>query len=163
MRNFSPIFQALVITFFSLFIGLTFNLFRYDSKGISLKARELESAEDKDLLSGSELFIDIKTVSSEHAISLYNSGVLFVDAREEEDYNAGHIPKALSSFDYINLLFDIEEIQDKSKPIVTYCDGGECAKSEDLAFALQENGFSQIYVYLGGWSEWTDLGLDTEK
>ena len=59
MRNYSPIYQALVITFFSLFIGLTFNLFRYDSKGISLKAGELESAEDKDLLSGPESFIDI--------------------------------------------------------------------------------------------------------
>ena len=163
IRNCSPIFQALILIIFSFFIGLTFNHIRSDSKGISLKAKNLESAKSEDLFSHNESFGSIKSISSEQAISLYNSGILFIDARDKEDYDAGHIPKALSSFDFIDLLFNIEEIQDKSKPIVTYCDGGECAKSEELAFSLQESGYQKIYVYLGGWSDWIELNMEVEK
>jgi rhodanese-related sulfurtransferase len=105
----------------------------------------------------------IRSITTEQARTLFNEGILFVDARELIEYEDGHIPGALPSEDFMDLTMTIEAFQGKSKPIVAYCDGGECAKSEDLAYDLQENGFSTIYIFLDGWSEWNEQGFEIEK
>jgi len=85
---------------------------------------------------------------------------LFVDARSAADYAQGHIAGA------INLPFD-DVFKDPSRaraldaggrPIVTYCDGGDCDLSRNLAFSLLDAGQHRVLVFTGGIPAWKDAG-----
>jgi rhodanese-related sulfurtransferase len=76
---------------------------------------------------------------------------LFVDAREPEEYQAGHIKDA------INLPFDtfddhwaqVESLLPKNAKIVTYCSGTECDASLLLArLLIQQHGYKNIEIFL---------------
>ncbi len=159
----SPLKQGGIYLVLSLLVGISANGIRTDSRSIPFRAPQIEQATDENLLSNQSKTSDVKSISTEQALSLFNAGVLFVDSREIEEYEEGHIPGALSSEDFMDLTFTIEEKQEKTAPIVAYCSGGECAKSEDLAYGLQESGFTLIYIYMGGWSEWEEKGFEIEK
>ena len=163
MNVISPITQGGIYIFLSIFVGLLFNGLRSDSNSISIRSQPLQTIQNEQLLSQLDPVMIIRSITIEQARNLFNEGILFVDAREITEYEDGHIPGALTSDDYMDLTMTIDEYQGKSKPIVAYCDGGECAKSEDLAYDLQESGFSTIYIFLGGWSEWTEQGFEIEK
>ena len=163
MKIDSPLKKGGLFIIFSILVGVTFNSLRTDLNSIPIIAVEIEQAKGEILLEKQTGSNDIKSITTDQALSLYNEGVLFVDARNVEEYEEGHIPGSLSSEDFMELTFQIEVIQVKSAPIVTYCGGGECAKSEDLAYDLQASGYSKIYIYLGGWTEWEDKGFEIEK
>ena len=44
-----------------------------------------------------------------------------------------------------------------------YCSDDDCGSSEELAYELQDLGFSNILVFKGGWRSWTDSGFEIEK
>jgi rhodanese-related sulfurtransferase len=89
---------------------------------------------------------------------------LFIDARHEFDYQAGHIRGAVN----IPLkLFDthftrLDKIS-KGMLLIVYCDGAECNSSIELAVKLTESGFTNVKVFFGGWQEWNSAKLPTEK
>lgn len=96
----------------------------------------------------------------------YDAGAaLIVDARDAEDYEAGHIPGA------INLPYDefaghyefLETLDTGGRPIITYCSGGTCETSMNLAFDLRSVGHSKVLVFLGGYPEWEDGGLPVDQ
>ena len=81
--------------------------------------------------------------------------VLLIDARRPEDFQAGHIPGARNIFAYEFQLHIPELIVlPRTKPVVIYCDGGQCELSHYLAEQLRTLGFRRIYIYEGGWAEW---------
>ncbi len=95
---------------------------------------------------------------------LHDAGTaLFVDAREADEYAAGHIAGA------INLPFDrasadpelLAALDDAGGPIVTYCGGGACELSLNLAWELVHAGQPRVLVYLGGYPEWEAAGYPT--
>jgi 3-mercaptopyruvate sulfurtransferase SseA len=45
---------------------------------------------------------------------------------------------------------------------VIYCSGDECGSSEDLAYELQGEGFSNLLVFKGGWTAWNSSGHPIE-
>jgi rhodanese-related sulfurtransferase len=98
---------------------------------------------------------------------LYEAGgLLFVDARRDEDYAAGHVPLALQ-FDHYRAeryLDAVVQAAPGTSRIVVYCNGGEC---EDSAFAATTlKNFlpdpSVICVYVGGIEEWQAKGMPVE-
>ena len=98
-----------------------------------------------------------KAISLEQAYSLFNKGVVFIDARDESDFLAGHILNSINipfdDFDnHKQKLFSIS----KKKPVVIYCAGTECDLSHLLANMLFEKGYKQVYVFFGGWGEWNE-------
>ncbi|MEN3026441.1 MAG: rhodanese-like domain-containing protein [Chlorobiota bacterium] len=98
----------------------------------------------------------VRVVNYEQVLQLLrHPGVLFIDARRPEDYAAGHIPGARNIFAY-DMEAHIPELLQlpRSKPIVIYCDGGQCELSHHLAEQLRNLGFRQLYIYEGGWEEW---------
>jgi 3-mercaptopyruvate sulfurtransferase SseA len=98
----------------------------------------------------------------------YGGGlIVFVDARDEAHYAAGHIPGA-HPLDHYRLDRTIAEILAAcavAEQIVVYCNGGDCADSELVATDLLAFGLpaSKLSVYAGGISEWQAhrLPLDT--
>jgi rhodanese-related sulfurtransferase len=98
----------------------------------------------------------IRAVRYEQVLQLLqHPEVLIIDARRPEDYAAGHIPGARNVFAYDFPAHIPEFITlPRTKPILIYCDGGQCELSHYLAEQLQNLGFQRLYIYEGGWEEW---------
>ena len=45
---------------------------------------------------------------------------------------------------------------------MVYCGDPGCGDSEDLAYDLQDSGFNKLYVFKGGWLEWSAAGYPSE-
>jgi rhodanese-related sulfurtransferase len=92
-------------------------------------------------------------------------GVIFVDARDTEEFKQGHIKGALSlpigNFDHQGPLF--KDLVPSDTSIITYCDGIGCESSLELAEVLLDSGYKDVKVFYGGWREWKDTGHPVEK
>ncbi|MFI5372812.1 MAG: rhodanese-like domain-containing protein [Candidatus Eisenbacteria bacterium] len=88
------------------------------------------------------------------------NAALFVDARTAEEYAAGHIPGAVSlPFDDVFKKPDLaKQLDSQGRPIVTYCDGGDCELSKDLAFSLIDNGHKKVVFFKDGLPGWKSAG-----
>ena len=153
--------QVSFFVIISVVAGIGSNWFRNDS--ISLVAKELKTATSTDLLAVGISPSVLKAISLEQAREFYDGNVIFVDARDLEYFQEGHILGAWNSDNFSELIFKLDSLQGKDESIVTYCDGDECGSSEDLAYDLQDAGFTKLFVFVGGWSEWNQAGLSIEK
>ena len=105
----------------------------------------------------------IREISIDIAKNLFDQNMLFVDARSEEYYLEGHIPKAVCNDKLDTLIIKIEKQIAIDDGFVVYCSDDDCGSSEELAYSLQEQGFSNIYVFKGGWKQWIDNNLPMES
>jgi rhodanese-related sulfurtransferase len=92
--------------------------------------------------------------------------IVFIDARKEEEYQKGHIPGAYEFDPYRpeNYLAAILPVCQKAGQVVVYCSGGDCDDSETAALLLRDVGIpnQKIFVYGGGFTEWTTNNLPVE-
>jgi len=92
--------------------------------------------------------------------------IIFVDARDEDSYQRGHIPGAYE-FDpfHPEKYFDaVLPLCQKAVQIVVYCNGGDCDDSESAALLLRDVGISnqKLFVFGGGITEWMTNNLPVE-
>lgn len=92
--------------------------------------------------------------------------VLFVDARADSPYQAGHIPGAWQ-FDHYRAEQFLPAVLPAcltAQQIVIYCNGGACEDSEFAAITLRDAGVpaANLFVYVGGITEWRSTGLPVE-
>ena len=153
--------QVSFFVIISVVAGIGSNWFRNDS--ISLLAEELKTATSIDLLAVGISPPVLMAISIEQAREFYDGNVIFVDARDLEYFQEGHISGAWNSDNFSEFIFKLDSLQGKGESIVTYCDGDECGSSEDLAYDLQDAGFTKLFVFVGGWSEWNQAELSIEK
>lgn len=113
----------------------------------------------------SALGVEIGTAD---AYQLWASGeVVFVDARPQKDYLAGHIPYAyLVPAETIDQgrLGDMMEFGgvDPSMRVVVYCEGGACDASHLVALTLQDMGFDKIHIDVDGFPAWQAAGYEVQ-
>lgn len=94
-------------------------------------------------------------------------GVIFIDARNDEHYRAGHIPGAYE-FDHFhpdNYLTNVIQVCLTAEQIVFDCNGGECDDSLQAAVTLRDSlrlPKEKLFVYGGGITEWAANGLPIE-
>ena len=88
-----------------------------------------------------KIVVEPVAIKLEQAFILFNNGARFIDARDDFDYNEGHIFKA------INIPFyAFEENEEKlngiskDEAIVTYCNGSDCDLSVLLGNKLARDG-----------------------
>ena len=87
--------------------------------------------------------------------------LLLVDTREDSEWAAGRIPGAIHLCKGI-IERDIEKtVPDKATEIILYCGGG--FRSALAADNLQKMGYTNVLSMDGGWRDWTQSGLPTEK
>ena len=104
-----------------------------------------------------ELFRDLR----------YEQGlVVLIDARDDQHYQAGHIPGAWQ-FDHYRAeqyLPTILPLCLNAQKVVVYCNGGACEDSEFAAIMLRDSGVPRenVFVYAGGITEWTTGGWPVE-
>jgi rhodanese-related sulfurtransferase len=98
-------------------------------------------------------------------ILLQDPKVLFIDARPHNVWKRGRIPGAISfpeeSTD--SLIKAFKDTVALDRPLVTYCSGEECRASDMLAQRLQKEGYKYIYLFFGGWVEWSQANEKVEK
>ena len=157
----SSLHQIYFFFIISLTLSVSVNLFR--PKPILYIAKNLEIIKDIDQINKDVSNPMIRTIDIDIAKTLFENNTLFVDARAEEYFENGHIPNAICNDD-INLL--IEEIDSRiqvDEGFIVYCSDDDCGSSEELAYKLQEQGFMSIYVFKGGWKQWTNNSLPVSR
>jgi rhodanese-related sulfurtransferase len=110
---------------------------------------------------GDPPFISLDEAAAKHQ----SKNIIFIDARDPADFEAGKIVGA------INFPFEmLDEYWPRvsgnlpiESDIVIYCSGGECESSLFLGRYLKSQGYNKIYVFYGGWSEWEKAKLPSEN
>lgn len=110
----------------------------------------------------SDTFVDLA-----EAKRLYDSlEADFIDAREPAQFHPGHIPGAfnLTQADFLGSITpEALEYLDPTRPVVIYCDGGDCHASENVAILLQQAGFTSISIMTDGFPAWVAAGYEVES
>jgi molybdopterin/thiamine biosynthesis adenylyltransferase/rhodanese-related sulfurtransferase len=111
-----------------------------------------------------ELLAQVKTeideISSIEAQERLDSadGSLFVDVREPDEWEEGHIPGAIYT-GRGRLEQRIEGlVPEKSRPLVVYCSAG--SRSAFAAKVLEELGYENVVNLAGGFSDWKRNGFE---
>ncbi len=82
---------------------------------------------------------------------------IWADARDDRDFEAGHIPGAVhvDIGDFSTGLANLAQVWRPGTPIVAYCDGHSCDSSRALAQRLVGAlGVNKIFVLKGGFQAW---------
>jgi len=151
--------SALAITLIALLVGGIVNhdiiVDGFNGKLVDrIRAKQLTElkAETQELSPGLQ-FVDLTS-----ARKLFDEKeAVFLDSREEDQYVAGHIKGALSAPLVAVLLGEVdldELLPDREAILVTYCDGGECATSVDLARELVGTGYVNVFTLGEGYPGW---------
>lgn len=114
----------------------------------------------------------LQLVTSNQVVELFRDPrreqglVVFIDARDDQHYAAGHIPGAWQFHHYHaeKYLPTVLPICLTALQVVVYCSGGECEDSEFAAIMLRDTGVPReaLFVYPGGMNEWKANGLPVE-
>ena len=138
------IVEAVVICVVMTAVALAANSVR--KEGIDLvrnpQAPQTSGAKNVDLAAAKKLFD--------------TPGVTFIDTRDKDEFEAGHIQGAINIpyHDAETLVSEKLENADPDAPIVTYCSGENCNSSTVVAMQLVDDGFSHVSIFFGGWPEW---------
>jgi rhodanese-related sulfurtransferase len=100
-------------------------------------------------------------ISTTQAKDLYDrGGLLILDARELEEYSGGHIKgaQAAPSDEMVGNIDWLDRTSSDPRPILVYCDGGDCELSLNLGFELSQSGHRKVLVYKDGFDAWTEAG-----
>lgn len=118
---------------------------------------KVENPEFERLLQG---LLDHNVPEMEVDEACTTSPVLFLDAREREEFEVSHLPGAIwVGYDdfRLNRVSDIA----KNQPIVVYCSVGY--RSERISKKLINAGYSKVSNLYGGIFEWTNRGYTVEN
>ena len=101
----------------------------------------------------------IKEVSVQEVRDKLNpdNGFTLLDVREGDEWEQGHLDKAIFlPRGFLEVKAD-KILTDKNKPIVIYCAGG--VRSAFAAKTLQELGYTNVSSMRGGFTEWKNNGM----
>jgi rhodanese-related sulfurtransferase len=177
--------RALAIIGFALLVGLVDSYFRpiqvslQGSSSDPTITPELKSThvapltpeEEKDPRAalakmGGDPFIKV-----DEAKQLYDLGVIFFDARVEEEFKLGRVKGAILADPTDAKIVAAKEVpeflRDEKKfsrkfPVVVYCNGGDCDSSQLVAIQMRKFGFAIVKVFEEGYPIWLKKGYPVE-
>ncbi len=162
--------QLLIIIILSTLIGLLRNSLFPNKIAIIGGWRDLSNGDGPVIPptaeEGDPAFIAINVAQMEYSIG----GTIFIDVRDYEEYVCGTIPGSINiPFDYLpegdlQPYFDsLLEGASFDNSLVVFCSGEECDLSLHLGRNLQDVGYSNIMIFLGGSREWENYELEVER
>jgi rhodanese-related sulfurtransferase len=93
--------------------------------------------------------------------------IVFVDARNKDEYNDGHIPGAyqLDPYHPEQQIAGVLTACQAADVVVVYCTGGDCEDADSTAILLRDAGIpnAKLFVYGGGYTDWTDNHLAVQE
>src|SRR3954471_2865135 len=108
-----------------------------------------------------ELLRQVKAEIAEvDARAAQQNGAVFVDVREHDEWDEGHIPGAVH-VPRGNLESRIEGlVPEHDREIVLYCSGG--SRSAFGAKSLGDLGYSNVVSLVGGYTDWKRNGFELD-
>lgn len=85
--------------------------------------------------------------------------VLYLDVREPNEWNLGHVPGAIHIPRGI-LESRVEQVVPRDREVVIYCAGGN--RSALAADTMQQMGYERVSSMSGGWRDWVGSGGPVE-
>ena len=143
----------------ALFLGLIRFAFMNDPEFTLIKKERI--IKEITTFSVPEDMTEPMIISLEFAKYLFDQkSAIFIDAREAEEYEVGHIENSINiPYDYYEDYEEIMDGLDDEGTYITYCSGGECSLSIDLAdYLYNEKLIEKILIFEGGWPLWRDAG-----
>ncbi len=109
----------------------------------------IAGAFDLEVLAGRDAGQRVTTHSApiDTADRLHNSGVMIVDVREANEWQAGHLPYAIHA-PLGRIEVALRDV-DRATPVAVHCQGG--TRSAIAASVLEQMGFAQVTDLAGGW------------
>ena len=149
--------QVIIIFSLAVFLGLIRFVFLADPEFTLIKKERI--IQKISTFTVPEDMTEPMAINLEFAKYLFDEkSAVFIDARDSEDYELGHIENAVNiPFDYYEDYEEVIDSLDDTAVHVIYCSGEECSLSMDLADYLF-NGmvFEKILIFEGGWPQWRD-------
>jgi rhodanese-related sulfurtransferase len=96
------------------------------------------------------------TVSQARSLT---GAVMWLDARPDEEFAAGHIPgaKPLNAEHWDNLLPEVLNAWTPDQTLIVYCSKQTCGASHEVARRLREEAnLKNVFVLEGGWEAWQE-------
>ena len=143
----------------ALFLGLIRFAFMNDPEFTLIKQERI--IKEITTFSVPEDMTEPMIISLEFAKYLFDhNSATFIDAREAEEHEVGHIKNSINiPYDYYEDYEEIMDGLDNEGTYITYCSGGECSLSIDLAdYLYNEKLIEKIFIFEGGWPLWRDAG-----
>ena len=112
----------------------------------------------RDLLS--HVKAEISEIDGRAASALLEDGTLFIDVRERDEWDEGHIPGAVHvPRGYLESRVE-QVVPERGRRIVVYCAVGN--RSAFAAKTLAELGYTDVLNLAGGYTDWQRNGFATE-
>jgi rhodanese-related sulfurtransferase len=115
--------------------------------------------------SGADEQDGIRFVDLDEMIAFIDEGAILIDARSGAEYEEGHVPGAIL-FDYYEMgryMDDVLPLLDPLQKTIVYCYGPDCDDAEYLSRELYMLGFTNLFVFRGGYKEWMESGRPIES
>ena len=151
--------QILIIITLAILLGLIRFIFLNDPEFLLIKKERI--FKEITTFSVPEDMTEPLMINLEFAKYLFDEKIaVFIDARDTEDYEVGHIVDAVNiPFDYYEDYEEVMDALDSDGIYIIYCSGEECSLSIDLADHLyNEKLIDKLLIFEGGWPQWRDAG-----
>jgi rhodanese-related sulfurtransferase len=103
------------------------------------------------------------TIDTTQAKVLFDRGAIFIDVRNDADWEAGRIPGAVHlELDRVFTEASLGAVARRDQEVVLYCNGTKCPRSSTAAVAAVNWGFSRVYYYRLGFPDWQAAGYPAE-
>ena len=103
------------------------------------------------------------TIDGTKAKALFDKGVVFIDVRNDKDWEAGRLPDAV----HLELKNGFSEaavgqVVKKDQDVVFYCNGPKCLRSSEACGQAVAWGFTKVHYYRLGFPDWKSRGYPVE-
>lgn len=95
----------------------------------------------------------IDTAATKALIDAPPEGLVILDVRAPEEFNAGRLPGAIMINIYEASFAEDVLALDRSVPYLVYCKAG--SRSRSAVEFMAANGFTDVADYGGGWLQWS--------
>jgi rhodanese-related sulfurtransferase len=95
---------------------------------------------------------------------IFGTRACLIEVLSEQSFQQAHLPGAINV--PLDDDFDAhvqDAVPDKNVPIIVYCSDSDCRLSPAAGRRLEVLGYTKVFDYSAGKSDWQRSGLQTEK
>jgi rhodanese-related sulfurtransferase len=95
---------------------------------------------------------------------MFGARACLIEVLSETSFQQAHLPGAINV--PLDEAFDThvqDAVPDKNVPVIVYCSDSACELSPEAAHRMEDLGYTKVFDYRAGKSDWQQSGLQVEK